>query len=410
MQDPQGGGPGDAGPGLRGGPPGGRRGGVGGLRLGHLRRAGPHRSGAARGHRTPRPAHLPADHRRGRLLSGPHAVGRVHRQQLGAVVETSTLLGLYRDMWLIRAFEQGLEREFEKGNVPGMLHTGLGQEATQAALAWHLKSTDAFFPDHRCHGINALAQHRHGGNGERIMAELFGKATGVCSGKGGSLHSADPAVGNFGDNAVEGSYMATVLGVALAAKMRGQPNVACAIIGDGTVGRGEFHESLNMAAIWDLPVLYACVNNGYAISMPVGEGHASADIVDMVQGYGFESRQLDGNDIVEAWTVVGEAVEHIRSGAGPYFLEFKTWRWQGIFAGEFRPEAEVKYWKEERDPIMLAGETLAGRGVAPNDLEAVEQEMTGLIEEWIAFALESPEPDPAKATADVYVGWEVDSR
>ena len=325
-------------------------------------------------------------------------------------MDKSTLIGLYRDMWLIRAFEQGLEREFEQGNVPGMLHTGLGQEAVQAALAAHLEAADAFFPDHRCHGINALAQHRHRGDGQRIMAELFGRATGVCSGKGGSLHSADPAVGNFGDNAVEGSYMATVLGVALAAKMRGQPNVACAIIGDGTVGRGEFHESLNMAAIWDLPVLYACVNNGYAISMPVGEGHASADIVDMVQGYGFESRQLDGNDIVEAWTVVGEAVEHIRSGAGPYFLEFKTWRWQGIFAGEFRPEAEVKYWREERDPIMLAGEALVERGASQAELDAVEQQTRDLIEEWVAFAKDSPAPDPAKATADVYVGWEVAPR
>ena len=172
-------------------------------------------------------------------------------------MERDELTARYRDMWLIRAFEEGLEREFEAGNVPGMLHTGLGQEATQAALAAQLEATDCFFPDHRCHGINALAQERHAGNGEAVMAELFGKATGVCSGKGGSLHSADPTVGNFGDNAVEGSYMATVLGVALAYKLRGHPGVACAIIGDGTVGRGEFHESLNMAAIWDLPVLYA---------------------------------------------------------------------------------------------------------------------------------------------------------
>lgn len=321
-------------------------------------------------------------------------------------MDTATLMDLYGDMWLIRAFEQGLEREFEQGNVPGMLHTGLGQEATQAALAAHLEADDAFFPDHRCHGINALAQQRHKGDGERIMAELFGKATGVCSGKGGSLHSADPAVGNFGDNAVEGSYMATVLGVALAAKMRGEPKVACAIIGDGTVGRGEFHESLNMAAIWGLPVLYACVNNGYAISMPVGEGHASEDIVDLVRGYGIGCEQVDGNDIVEAHAAVAAAVEAVRAGRGPRFLEFKTWRWQGVFAGEFRPEAEVKYWREERDPIMLAAEELQARGVRPEDIEAVEQRARAVIEDWIEFAKASPEPDPAKATADVYVGWE----
>ena len=142
----------------------------------------------------------------------------------------------------------------------------------------------------------------------------------------------------------------------------------------------------------------------------MGEGHASADIVDMVQGYGFGSRQVDGNDIVEAWTAVGSAVEHIRSGAGPYFLEFKTWRWQGIFAGEFRPEAEVKYWKEERDPIMLAAEALGERDVEHTELDAIEQEARDVIEEWIEFALESPAPDPDKATADVYVGWEVSSR
>ena len=322
-------------------------------------------------------------------------------------MDKTTMLGLYRDMWMIRAFEQGLEREFEQGNVPGMLHTGLGQEATQAALADQLLATDCFFPDHRCHGINALAQQRHSGDGERIMAELFGKATGVCSGKGGSLHSADPAVGNFGDNAVEGSYMATVLGVALASKLRGEPNVACAIIGDGTVGRGEFHESLNMAAIWDLPVLYALVNNGYAISMPVGEGHASADIVDLARGYGFPCEQVDGNDIEEAYDKIAAAIAHIRAGNGPYFLEFKTWRWQGIFAGEFRPDAEVKYWREDHDPILMANAKLMALGIAPDDLDVIERQQRDLIEEWIAFAKESPAPDLSKATANVYVNWEV---
>uniref|UniRef100_A0A7C1FL85 Thiamine pyrophosphate-dependent dehydrogenase E1 component subunit alpha n=1 Tax=Caldilinea aerophila TaxID=133453 RepID=A0A7C1FL85_9CHLR len=322
-------------------------------------------------------------------------------------LDIETLVDLYRDMWLIRAFEFGLEREFKKGNVPGMLHTGVGQEATQAALAAHLKATDVFFPDHRCHGINALAEEKHQGDGERIMAELFGRATGVCSGKGGSLHSANPKVGNFGDNAVEGSYMATVLGVALAFQMRGEPNVACCIIGDGTVGRGEFHESLNMAAIWKLPVLYACVNNGYAISTPVGKAHASADIVDLARGYGFPCEQVDGNDIEAAYEAVQKAVEFIRAGKGPYFLEFKTWRWQGIFSGEFRPPEEVRYWKEERDPIKLARWKILERGtLTAEDLDRIEAEVKAQIEAWIEFAKSSPLPDPAKATADVYVGWE----
>jgi pyruvate dehydrogenase E1 component alpha subunit len=321
-------------------------------------------------------------------------------------LDLETLLDLYADMWLIRAFEFGLEREFKKGNVPGMLHTGVGQEATQAALAAHLKATDAFFPDHRCHGINALAQEKHVGDGERIMAELFGRATGVCSGKGGSLHSANPNAGNFGDNAVEGSFMTTVLGVALAAKMRNQPNVACCIIGDGTVGRGEFHESLNMAKIWQLPVLYACVNNGYAISTPVAEAHASGDIVDLARGYGMPCVQVDGNDIEAAHEAVRVAVEHIRSGNGPYFLEFKTWRWQGIFSGEFRPADEVRYWKEEHDPIGMARARILESGsVDAETVDAVESNARAVIEEWIRFAMESPMPDPSKATANVYAGW-----
>ncbi len=325
-------------------------------------------------------------------------------------IDIEAYMELYRDMTLIRAFELGLEREFKKGAVPGMLHIGVGQEAAQAALAAQLQATDAYFPDHRCHGLNALAEEKHAGTGRRIMAELFGRATGVSSGKGGSLHSANPAVGNFGDNAIEGSFMVTVLGVALAWKMRGEKRVACCVIGDGTVGRGEFHESLNMAKIWQLPVLYACVNNGYAISTAVAASHASGDIVDMARGYGFPCVQVDGNDIEQAYAAVQTAVEHIRAGNGPYFLEFKTWRWQGIFSGEFRPAEEVRYWKEERDPLKLARRGLAARGVALEDLDRIDAEVKDEIERWIQFSKDSPMPDPVKAVADVYVGWEVNPR
>lgn len=325
-------------------------------------------------------------------------------------IDIETLLDLYRDMALIRTFELGLEREFKRGAVPGMLHIGVGQEAPQAALAAHLQKTDAFFPDHRCHGLNALAQEKHAGDGRRIMAELFGRATGVSGGKGGSLHSADPAVGNFGDNAIEGSYMVTVLGVALAWKMRGEQRVACCVIGDGTVGRGEFHESLNLAKVWNLPVLYACVNNGYAIATPVAEAHASGNIVDLARGYGFPCVQIDGNEIETVYAAVQTAVDHIRAGKGPYFLEFKTWRWQGIFSGEFRPPEEVRHWKEERDPLKLARQSIAARGVAADQLDQIDADVKQEIDAWIQFAKDSPMPELSKAVADVYVGWEVNER
>ena len=317
------------------------------------------------------------------------------------------LLDLYRDMWTVRSFEFGLEREFKKGVVPGMLHTGVGQEATQAAIAANLRTTDAFFPDHRSHGLLVLA----GTPGEKIMAELFGKATGVCSGKGGSLHSADPSVGNYGDNAVEGSMMVTALGVALGFQMQGRDDLAAVIVGDGTSGRGEWHESLNLAATWKLPVLYCCVNNGYAISTAVGKSHATANLYEFAAAYKIPSVQVDGNDAVAAYEATAKAVAHIRAGEGPYFVEYKTWRWQGIFSGEFRPAEEVRYWKEEHEPISMLRERILAGGVAHEaDLDQIKAEVDAGVEEWIAFALASPPPDLAKATANVYVGWEVELR
>ncbi|HMQ53318.1 MAG TPA: thiamine pyrophosphate-dependent dehydrogenase E1 component subunit alpha [Anaerolineae bacterium] len=316
-------------------------------------------------------------------------------------------LKLYRDMWTVRSFEFGLEREFKKGNVPGMLHTGVGQEAVQAAIAANLRRTDAFFPDHRCHGLLVLA----GTPGQKIMAELFGKATGVCSGKGGSLHSADPAAGNFGDNAVEGSMMTTALGVALGFQMQRRDDLAAVIVGDGTAGRGEWHESLNLAATWQLPVLYCCVNNGYAISTAVGASHATENLYEFAQAYKMPAVQVDGNDIDAAYEATRAAVESIRAGQGPYFVEYKTWRWQGIFSGEFRPAEEVRYWKEEHDPLKLARTHLLTTGLADEaTLDRIKAEVDAEVEQWITFALESPPPDPAKATANVYVGWEVEPR
>lgn len=313
---------------------------------------------------------------------------------------------MYRDMWRVRKFELALEREFKRGNVPGMLHTGLGQEATMTAIAHVLRREDGIFPDHRCHGLLFLK----GTAGKQIMAELFGKATGICSGKGGSLHSADASVNNFGDNAIEGSFMVTALGVALGWKMQCKNSVAAVMVGDGTSGRGEWHESMNLASVWKAPVLYCCVNNGYAISTPVGFSHATEHLVDFAKGYKIPAVQVDGNDLMAAYRATQEAVEHIRAGKGPYFIEYKTWRWQGIFSGEFRSEEEIKYWKEEHEPIKLAKTDIINKGLAGiEQLDTIEKEVEAEIESWVQFALESPLPDPVKAIANVYVGWEVES-
>ena len=319
-------------------------------------------------------------------------------------VTNQKLTEMYRDMRRVRQFETALEREFKRGNVPGMLHTGIGQEATLAAIAHSLRREDGIFPDHRCHGLLFMK----GTPGEKIMAELFGKATGVCSGKGGSLHSADASVNNFGDNAIEGSFMVTALGVALGWKMQGQDRLVAAMVGDGTSGRGEWHESMNLASVWKVPLLYCCVNNGYAISTPVGFSHATSNLVDFARGYNIPAVQVDGNDVVAAYQATQEAVKHIRQGNGPYFVEYKTWRWQGLFSGEFRPPEEVKYWKEEHEPIRMARETLLERGVPEESLAELEKAVEEEVEGWVQFAKASPAPDPVKATADVYIGWQVE--
>jgi len=316
-------------------------------------------------------------------------------------------LKMYEDMLLVRTFEQALEREFKLGNVPGMLHTGIGQEATMAAVANSLRLKDGIFPDHRSHGLLFLK----GTPGERIMAELFGKASGVCSGKGGSLHSADKSVNNFGDNAIEGSFMVTALGVGLGWKMQGSDALVAVMLGDGTSGEGAWHESLNLAATWHLPVLYCCVNNGYAISTPVGKSHATGDLYKFAEAYNMPAVQVDGNDLLVAYEATQKAVEHIRAGKGPYFVEYKTWRWQGLFMGEFRDPEEVKYWKEDHEPIRMTREDLIRNGYATADqLDQLASNVQEKIESWVTFAKESPDPDPIKATANVYIGWEVESR
>jgi TPP-dependent pyruvate/acetoin dehydrogenase alpha subunit len=320
------------------------------------------------------------------------------------VVGADTRLKLYRDMCLVREFEQQLEAEHKRGQVPGLLHTGVGQEATLAALANALQPGDCFFPDHRCHGLCLLA----GSSGERLMAEILGRGTGVCGGRGGSMHLADASVGNFGGNVVEGSMMATVLGPALAWKMRGESHMAAVVIGDGTVGRGEFNESLNLASVWKLPVLYCCINNQYAISTHVTSAHPTAHMSEMAAGYQLATAMVDGNDSDAAAEAVLAAAAHIRAGHGPYFLEFHTWRWQGIFSGEMRPPEEVRLWKEERDPIRLAGQKLMTDGLASSAaLQAVQAEVKAQVAGWLDFAHKSPLPDAATALNFVYADEEV---
>jgi len=323
------------------------------------------------------------------------------------VLEPELMLSLYGKMCRMRAFELGLEREHKRGNVPGMLHTGLGHEATLAAISANLTHTDSFFPYGRCHGLAIEA----GTPGEKVMAELFGRATGIGGGKGGPHPLADPSVGNYGVCAVIGSSLVTAFGAALGWKLQNTDRIAAVIVGDGASGRGEWHESMNLASTWKVPLLYCIINNGYAISTPVGTSHPTADLCEFAQAYRMPAIQVDGNDITAAYEATRAAVEHVRSGKGPYFIEYKTWRWQGLWSGEFRPAEEVRYFRDLHDPVKMARQELLRRGIASEvDLAALDKEVDAEIEGWIDFAKSSPQPDPTMVTANVYAGMEVASR
>ena len=240
------------------------------------------------------------------------------------------------------------------------------------------------------------------------MAEILGKVTGVCGGRGGSMHLADPNVGNFGGNVVEGSMMATVLGPALAWKMRREARISAVVIGDGTVGRGEFNESLNLVSIWHLPVFYCLINNQYAISTHVTEAHPTAHLSDLTAGYKIETAQVDGNDFIAATQAALNAAEYVRAGNGPFFLEFHTYRWAGIFSGEMRDPAEVKRWKVDLDPIRRAREFVLHEKIAGEaGLETIETAIRSQVGEWLAYAQQSAEPEPATVLDYVYANPEV---
>ena len=325
-------------------------------------------------------------------------------------VPNDQLLDMYRNMWRMRTLENRLEESHKQGLVPGFFHSGVGQEAALVGCAHALETTDYFFPDHRSHGLILIA----GTPGEKVMAELHGRATGICGGKGGSLHMADPSVGNLGNNAIQGSIAATALGPAFAAKLRQDGRVSAVFLGDGTMGRGEVYESVNLATIWKLPVIYVCLNNLYAISLRVQDAFVPDDLADLVSGFGIERRVADGNDIEVVYETMREAIGRGRRDEGPTFIEFKTYRWQGHFGGDpdaDRPAEEKRYWMEERDPVKLAGQALLERGASTEqDLVRIQQEVADEVQGWIDYALASPEPDLSAATEHVYVGLEVPGR
>ena len=312
------------------------------------------------------------------------------------------LCRLYRTMVTIRFFEQTVEEHFLAGEIPGFVHLYIGEEAIATGVCANLTSDDYIASTHRGHG-HSIAK---GADVSRMMAEIFGKKTGYCKGKGGSMHIADFGVGMLGANGVVGGSFSIATGAALAAKMLEQKRVAVAFFGDGASNRGTFHESANLASTWKLPVIFLCENNQYASTTPYRSSTSVEDIADRARGYGMPGVVVDGNDVFAVYEAAKAAVERARGGGGPSLVEAKTYRIKGHFVGDpelYRSKEEVQEIFAKTDPISRFERQVSSEGsLSREKLDAIKLEVQELIDKALAFAKESPEPDPSELFSDVY--------
>lgn len=314
-----------------------------------------------------------------------------------------TLLEMQRRMLRIRRFDERASKMVKRGQIPGTVHTSIGQEAQVVGACMALGDNDYMSGNHRSHGHPI-------GKGSPLgplMAELVGKATGVCGGKGGSLHLADFAVGSLGESGIVGSSIPIATGAALSSKVLGNGRVALAFFGDGAANQGCLYEAMNLAGVWDLPVIFLCENNQYALSTPA-HTVTSGIIADRAAGFGMPGvRVEDGQDVLAVFEAAHTAVERARRGDGPSLVEVVTYRFnehsEGLRLGtDYRDKEERAAWLE-RDPIVLFRERLIADGVATAEqLDALEAEVLEEVEEAVRFTDESPYPDPSVAFKDLY--------
>jgi len=308
---------------------------------------------------------------------------------------------LYATMALIRAFETRVAELYRDGEIPGFVHTSLGQEAVAAGVGAALADGDYVATTHRGHG-HCLAR---GMEVEGMMAELFARGAGICHGKGGSMHIADPARGVLGANAIVGASLPLAVGAGMSSKLLGQGRVATAFFGEGAVNQGAFHEALNLAAIWSLPTVMVCENNVYAEFSDSREMTRVPSVAQRVAAYGIEAVVVDGNDVCAVHALTDEAAARCRAGEGPFLIEAETYRWHGHYEGDaqpYKPEHESAAWRE-RDPLEVSAARLLERGEAEAaELERVRAEAAERVARATERARELPVPEPEEAYADVF--------
>lgn len=314
------------------------------------------------------------------------------------------MIEMYRRMLRIRLFDERAARMVKRGELPGSVHTSIGQEAEVVGSCMALRDDDYMTGNHRSHG-HPIGK---GAPLDALMAELMGKAAGVCKGKGGSMHLADFAVGSLGESGIVGGAIPVATGAGLSARVLGNGRVCLCFFGDGAANQGGLHESLNLAAIWRLPVVYLCENNQYASATSSRDVTSVPRIALRAAGYGIPGVTVeDGQDVLRVHEAVSAAVARAREGDGPSLVEVMTYRYnehsEGLrHAGLYRAEEELRSW-QERDPIVLFGAVLAERGIADDAAAAaVRQEVEAELERAVEFGENSPWPEPAAAFDDLY--------
>jgi TPP-dependent pyruvate/acetoin dehydrogenase alpha subunit len=316
--------------------------------------------------------------------------------------DKNELIELYRTMLTIRRFEERVSLEHSRGNVLGYVHLYIGQEAVATGVCNNLGIQDRIVSSHRGHG-HSIAK---GADVKRMMAEIYGKKTGYCKGKGGSMHIADFSVGMLGANGIVGAGLPIAVGAGMAAQLEKKGKVAAVFFGDGATQEGEFHEAMSLASIWRLPLIFVCENNLYASGTPARYALPIRDIYRKADSYGMPGMVVDGNDVVAVNKMAREVVTRTRNGGGPVLLECKTYRWHTHFEmstmPDPRPKDELEDWKT-RCPVATMEKRLLAEGVLTSrEIGAIDQGVLTKIEEAVKYAEASPFPNPEDALEDVY--------
>ncbi len=319
----------------------------------------------------------------------------------GHDVNPEKLVGLYRSMFLIRRFEERAAHLRQQGFIPGFLHPYIGQEGVAVGVCAALEEGDVITSTHRGHG-HMLAR---GADPARMYAELYGRQDGYNRAKGGSLHMIDVELGFLGANGIVGGGIPLATGAALQKKREGKGRVAVSFFGDGATNQGSFHESLNLASLWSLPVVYVCENNFYGEFTPQHKHQPISDIARRADSYAMEGVVVEGNYVLEMREVAWAAVERARAGKGPTLIEARTYRHRGHYEGDmarYRPRGELEEWLA-RDPLRVFEDRLLAEGIDGALLEGAREGVEAQLDEAVRFAEHSPHPQPTEALEDVYM-------